>query len=60
MSQSFEAFPHSETNTVLNEQKMKSSMQIKLGSCNLKVVNSFSNFGVCHEVVGAEAAFLES
>lgn len=38
LSQSFEAFPHSETNIVLKEPKDEKFNANKLGSCNLKVV----------------------
>ena len=59
MRQGSEAFPHSETDTVLNDQKMKSSLQIKRGSCIRTVVTS-PGIRMDPEAVGAEEAFLES
>lgn len=59
LSQNAEAFPHSETDTVLKDQMMKSSLQIKRGSCIRKVVTT-PVIRMEPEAVGAGAAFLES
>lgn len=59
MRQGSEAFPHSETDTVLNDQTMRSSLQIKRGSC-IRTGVTTPGIRMDPEAVGAGEAFLES